>query len=37
MMAASFVAALAPLLIFVFAQRYFVEGIVTTGFKGAVA
>lgn len=37
MMAASFVAALAPLLIFVFAQRYFVEGIVTSGFKGAGA
>jgi ABC-type glycerol-3-phosphate transport system permease component len=37
MMAASFVAALAPLLIFIFAQRYFVEGIVTTGLKGAGA
>jgi multiple sugar transport system permease protein len=37
MMAASFVATLAPLLIFMFAQRYFVEGIVTTGFKGAGA
>lgn len=37
MMAASFIAALPPLLIFVFAQRYFVEGIVTSGFKGAGA
>lgn len=37
MMAAAFVATLLPLIIFVFAQRFFVEGIVTTGFKGAGA
>lgn len=35
MMAASFVATLLPLAIFMSAQRFFVEGIVTTGFKGA--
>lgn len=35
MMAASFVGTLLPLIIFAFAQRYFVQGIVTSGFKGA--
>lgn len=35
MMAASFVAMLLPLTVFMLAQRFFVEGIVTTGFKGA--
>ncbi|MBC7234719.1 MAG: carbohydrate ABC transporter permease [Chloroflexi bacterium] len=35
MMAAAFVATLLPLIIFMSAQRFFVEGIVTTGFKGA--
>jgi ABC-type glycerol-3-phosphate transport system permease component len=35
MMAAAFVATLVPLILFMSAQRFFVEGIVTTGFKGA--
>jgi ABC-type glycerol-3-phosphate transport system permease component len=34
LMAASLIVALPPLLLFFFAQRYFVRGIVTTGLKG---
>ena len=34
-MAASTIATMPCVLLFVFAQRYFVEGIVTTGLKGA--
>jgi len=34
LMAAAFVSALLPLITFISAQRFFVEGIVTTGFKG---
>lgn len=35
LMAAAFVSTLVPLIIFIAAQRFFVEGIVMTGFKGA--
>jgi ABC-type glycerol-3-phosphate transport system permease component len=34
LMAASLIVALPPLLLFFFAQKYFVQGIVTTGMKG---